>query len=431
VLLLFGNFRNLVLNGLVVAVALIANILPSARAQFVQQGQKLVGSDAQGTRVLQGRSVAISADGNTAIIGGPADNDAVGAAWAFTRTAGVWNQQGEKLVGTGTVGSSGQGISVGLSADGNTAIVCGAADNGGVGAAWIFVRDAGIWSQQGGKLVGTGAVGNPGQGHSVGLSADGNTAIVGTGNDNGYVGAAWVFTRTAGVWSQQGSKLVGSGAVAGPAHMGTSVGISADGNTAIVGGWGDNGGAGAAWVFTRTIGVWSQQGSKLAGAGATVAAEQGFSVSIAGDGNTAVLGAVDDNGGVGAAWVFTRSGGVWTQQGRKLVGLGAVGTAAQGVSVRLSADGNAIIMGGSTDNGDAGAAWVFTRTAGIWSQQGSKLAGTGAVGGAVQGVSVSLSADGNTAIVGGSQDDSGVGAAWVFINQAAVGRPQQFRKAEW
>jgi hypothetical protein len=64
------------------------------------------------------------------------------------------------------------------------------------------------FAQQGAKLVGTGAVGNARQG-SVAVSADGNTAIVGGAGDNSGVGAAWVFTRSGGVWTQQGSKLVG------------------------------------------------------------------------------------------------------------------------------------------------------------------------------------------------------------------------------
>jgi hypothetical protein len=67
------------------------------------------------------------------------------------------------------------------------------------------------------------------------------------------VGAAWVFTRTGGVWSQE-AKLVGTDAT-GPfgAEQGQSVSLSGDGNTAIAGGPGDNGGAGAAWVFAKPV----------------------------------------------------------------------------------------------------------------------------------------------------------------------------------
>jgi hypothetical protein len=154
-------------------------------------------------------------------------------------------QQGNKLVGTGAVGQSEQGMSVALSADGNTAIVGGPNDNNntgvGVGAAWVFTRSGGVWTQQGNKLVGAGAVGNASQGVSVALSGDGNTAIVGGVNDTAGAGAAWVFIRSGGVWSQQGDKLVGLGAVESPAQgigngQGRSVALSADGNTAIVGG---------------------------------------------------------------------------------------------------------------------------------------------------------------------------------------------------
>jgi len=396
-----------------VTLALSCLILSHAQAQFIQQGNKLVGTGAVGS-ARQGVSVSISADGNTAIVGGAEDNSEAGAAWVYTQSAGVWTQQGSKLVGTGAVGNAQQGVSVSLSADGNTAIVGGGKDNGNAGAAWVYTRGGGVWAQQGSKLVGTGAVGNViQQGVSVSLSADGNTAIVGGLGDNSLAGASWVFTRSGGVWTQQGSKLVGTDAV-GDAHQGISVSLSADGNTAIVGGPGDNSQIGAAWVYTRSGGVWTQQGSKLVGTGAVGNADQGYSASLSADGNTAIIGGVDDNSQAGAAWVYTRSGGVWTQQGSKLVGTGGVGGSWQGISVSLSANGNTTIVGGFNDNGYAGAAWVYTRSAGVWTQQGSKFVGTGAVGGAQQGCSVFLSADGNTAIVGGEGDSSYAGAVWLY-----------------
>jgi hypothetical protein len=111
--------------------------------------------------------------------------------------------------------------------------------------------------------------------------------------------------------------------------------------------------------------------------------------------------------------VFTRSGGVWTQQGGKLVGSGASGNAEQGISVALSADGNTAIVGGHIDNGSAGATWVFTRSGGVWTQQENKLVGSDASGNARQGHSVALSC--TTAIVGGYLDNSSAGAAWVFV----------------
>ena len=399
----------------------------ATHAQFTQQGDKLVGTGGVG-EPLQGRSVALSSDGNTAIVGGFQDNILFGAAWVFTRTGGVWSQQGGKLVGSGAVGNLiQQGMSVSLSSDGNTAIIGGNWDNSYAGAAWVFTRTGGVWSQQGNKLVGTGAVGAAQQGWSVSLSADGNTAIVGGANDSSEAGAAWVFIRTNGAWTQQGSKLVGTGALGTFVHQGTSVSLSADGNTALVGGPGDGGAGsdtGAAWVYTRTGGVWSQQGGKLVGTGAAgTNVQQGLSVALSADGNSAIVGGLGDSGSFGAAWVYTRTGGVWSQQGDKLVGTGAMGAASQGASVSISSDGNTAIVGGLGDNNTAGAAWVYTRTGGVWSQLGNKVVGTGAVGPAAQGY-VALSADGNTAIVGGFGDNRFVGAAWVYVRGvSAVGEP--------
>src|SRR5262249_26769198 len=136
---------------------------------------------------------------------------------------------------------------------------------------------------------------------------------------------------------------------------------------------------------------------------------------------TAIVGGPGDNGAVGAAWVYTRSGGVWAQQGSKLVGTGAVDPARQGYAVALSVDGNTAIVGGNRDNGGVGAVWVFKRSGGVWTQQGSKLVGTGAVGVTVfQGAAVALSADASTAFVGGPLDAGngffdGFGATWVFV----------------
>ena len=397
-----------------------------------QQGPKLIGTGAVGS-ANQGVSVALSADGNTAIVGGPGPNNAererslsvgpAGATWVFTRSGGVWTQQ-DKLVGTTDAYGGGlwsQGMSVAVSADGNTAIVGGPSDNRTTGAAWVFTRSGGVWTQQGSKLVGSGArLAAPlpqGQGMSVALSADGNTAMVGGWGTE----AAWVFARSGGVWTEQGNKLVGSGAV-GSARRGMSVALSADGNTAMVGGWADNSKAGAAWVFVRSGDVWAQQGKKLVGIDAVGSARQGTAVALSADGNIAIIGGPGDNpwdrsvpfglGAAGAAWVFTRIGGVWTQQGNKLVG-GTLGGANQGTSVALSADGTTAIVGGFGDDGGV-VSWrasVFTRSDGHWKQE-PNLVGTGVVGKSAP--SVALSDDGSTIIVGGANDNGGIGAAWVF-----------------
>jgi hypothetical protein len=343
------------LTGEVLGMVLLAH---AATAQFTQQGNKLVGTGAVGATVYQGSSVAISADGNTAIVGGPYDNSNAGAVWVYTRSGGVWTQQGSKLVGTGAVGADYQGSSVAISADGNTAIVGGYPDNTNTGAVWVYTRSGGVWTQQGSKLVGTGAVEMAQQGWSVALSADGNTAIVGGFSDNSIAGAAWVFSRSGGVWTQQGSRIVDTGAWGGIAKQGASVALSADGNTAIVGGYGDNSYTGAVWVWTRSGGVWTQQGSKLVGSGAVGAAWQGQSVALSGDANTAIVGGYNDNSHIGAAWVFStlsyalwvpvasHNPGLYLSQWRSDLGLLNTGTAR--ADVQLSFYGSGGVVTGAT-----------------------------------------------------------------------------------
>ncbi|MGH7488215.1 MAG: hypothetical protein ACREMY_21855, partial [bacterium] len=137
-------------------------------------------------------------------------------------------------------------------------------------------------------------------------------------------------------------------------------------------------------------------------------------MSLSADGNTAAVGANIANGHTGGVWIWTRSGGIWSQQGPMLVGSGAVGNAEQGISVSLSADGDTLGVGAPSDNNEIGAVWIWTRNGGIWFQQGSKLLASDAVGSARQGQSVSLSADGNTAVVGGIHDNTNTGAVWVW-----------------
>lgn len=398
-----------------------------AHAQYTQQGNKLVVNGAVGSPAA-GTSVAISADGNTAIVGGPHDNNGAGGVWLFTRNNGSWVQQGGKLVSSEGVGVGEKGSSVAISADGNTAVVGGMNDNDGTGAMWPYTRSGGVWTQQGPRRWGTVLLGISHQGISIALSSDGNTALMGGDLDNNNTGAAWVFTRSVGVWSLVPFKLVGNGV--GQAHQGISVALSSDGNTAILGGPGDSNGAGAAFVFTRAGGVWTQQ-AKITGFGGTANAGLGSSVGLSSDGNTAVVGGSGDNNTSGAVWVFTRANGQWTQQGNKLVGSDPAFARYLGQSAALTADGNTALVGGPgglpTIFGRSlavGATWVFTRINGVWSQQGSEFAGSGtASGDALQGSAVAVTPDGTTALIGGLADNGSLGAVWAFTRPAAPSPP--------
>jgi hypothetical protein len=418
-------------QGRCLALALTSFVLAGApqpaQAQYIQQGPKLIGTNGS-TDALQGYSVALSADGNTALVGGPYDNGQAGAVWFYTRSGGVWSQQGSKLTVTDNISNARFGWAVALSADGNTALIGGPADNTMFGgAAWVFTRSGGVWSEQA-KLVATDLARSFGvtvlQGASVALSADGNTAVVGAPQDasltggGGITGVAVVFTRSAGAWGEQ-QRIAGSvNGMVPAAAQGTSVALSADGNTAAVGAPGYNNGDpsdGAVFIVTRSNGVWSQQGGALIGTGGTSGgSHQGQSVALSTDGNTLLEGGPADGGGgaqAGAAWVFARSGGVWSQQSGKLF-LPASSATLQGQSVALSGNGN-VGMVGAPGLGP-GQVIVYARSGGTWSQRGGTLQGNGGDVNTAQGTSVALSADGNTVLEGGDGYNFGAGAAWVF-----------------
>jgi hypothetical protein len=374
----------------------------AAKAQYVQQA-KLTPTNGNGL----GATVAVSGNGSTAIVGAKLSNSLNGGAWIYTRANGAWTQQAA-LIASDAVSNQAFGSSVALSADGNTAAVGG---NGTTdGGTWVFTRNGATWTQQGLKILGNGSNAFPGQGKSVALSADGNTLAVGGDGDNFAQGAVWVFTRSGNTWTQQGLKLVGSGATGAFPGQGSTIGLSADGSTLVSGAGGDGsnnqGNLGAAWIFTRSGGAWNQQGAKLVGNGAAVAPLQTVAVAISGDGNTVILGRNLDNNSQGAAWIFTRSGTTWSQQGGKISGNGAVGNAQQGSSVALSGDGNTAAIGGPDDNTLNGAAWIFKRSSGAWNQLGNKIAATG---GGFQGTGVALSADSSVFVLGAS-----IGNTWIY-----------------
>ncbi len=363
---------------------------------FVQQGSSLTGGGEWAGGDF-GTSVALSADGSTALIGAPSDDFRVGAAWVFTRSGSTWSQQGDKLTGGGERGEGQFGTAVALSADGNTALIGGIGDDKDTGAAWVFTRSGSTWSQQGEKLVGSSPELEGRFGESVALSGDGTSALVGCGPFYGHGGGAWFFARAGAVWSQVGARVNPSGEV-GEGDFGTSVALSSDGSTALIGAPSDESDAGAAWVFTRSGEEWEQQGNKLTGAeesGSDGFGEGAFgsSVALSAEGSTALIGGPADTNESGAVWAFTRSASTWAQQGPKLTtGEGVSGYyAGFGRSVALSGSGNIALIGGR------GA--VFTRSGSTWAEQQPGLfSGEGAEH--EFGEAVALSADGATALIG-------------------------------
>ncbi len=403
-----------------------------------------------------GWSVAVAANGDTALIGSSSYRRP-GAAWVFVRKGSTWTEQ-QKLTaptsGAGKkIGQADFGSRVALSSDGDTALVGAIEEDGGAGAAWVFTRRRGAWSEQQKLTAPTSGLGRVigrqgGFGASVALAANGDVALVGGFGDHEDVGAAWEFTRRRGAWSEQ-QKLTaptsGAGKEHGHAGFGLSVALAANGDLALIGAPAGEGyaqsGPGAAWVFTRMGGAWTYQ-DKLtppSNGGGRVIGSAGFGsdVALAGDGEVALIGGPSDNGDIGAAWVFSRGGATWRYEVKLTVpssGIDSeIGEAAFGTTVALSTDAHTALVGGPYDNGNLGAAWEFAfqpphlSKPGYWTE-GEKLTAptTGAgleEGDALFGEAVALAGDGDTALIGGPNAPSGLvhgtpgsGAAWVFAS---------------
>ncbi|HEY5192618.1 MAG TPA: FG-GAP repeat protein [Solirubrobacteraceae bacterium] len=401
----------------------------SGASAFVQQAK--IQGDGGAFGGAESNSVALSSDGSTALVGAPEEEgDEGGSVWVLTLSGSSWTVQAKlKMPGTWGVAGGGFGESVALSADGNTALIGDGFQNGEYGTAWVFTRSGTSWSEQE-ELTAT-EIGDEEQGRgrfgaSVALSADGDIALIGGPRDQPETqqGAAWIYARSGSRWIKQGPMLKGGGELSAPgssateAGFGWSVALSSSGDTALVGAWRDHDATGAAWVFTRSGSSWIQQGARLSADDEVGQGEFGTRVALSSEGNTALIGGSTDNDGVGAAWVFTRSGETWTQQGAKLTPSDEIGRGYGqfGWSVALDSDGDTALIGGSADGADeTGAAWVFTRAGSTWTQQ-QKLTGEGELGGARFGRSVALSSSGATALIGGPEDDVKLGAAWVFTN---------------
>lgn len=321
-----------------------------------------------------------------------------------------------KFVTAGNSPNSRLGQSVGVS---GTTVVAGAPYASGpsqfAGIAQVYVTSNGIsWSHQA-TLVAA----DPAPVDYVGWAVDisGDTIVLGSyGNNAGGVdsGAAYVFTRTGTSWTQQ-AKLVAADAAPGDG-FGYSVGISGD--TIVVGapledaGGGD---AGAAYVFTRSGTIWTQQ-TKVVASDAAVLDNFGAAVAI--DLDSIVVGSPGDGDGVeenrGSAYVFTRAGATWTEQAKPVASDGAAGDLF-GNSVAI--DGDAVAIGAPLDDGtadDSGSGYVFVRSAGSWSQQAKLVAGDPEAG---DRFGFSIGIDATRTVVGADREGvagSQAGAAYVF-----------------
>jgi hypothetical protein len=375
-----------------------------------------------------GTLVAVS--GDTAVVGSPHARVGAfphaGAAYVYTRVGGIWTQQA-RLTASDGAAADWFGWSVAISGD---TIVVGAwwhdsGTNPDQGSAYVFTRTGTTWSEQA-KLTASDGARLDQFGYSVGVSGD--TVVVGASpwEDEANVegqrqGSAYVFARTGNTWVEQ-AKLTPSAGFAGDKF---GVRVALDGDTAVVGAGSDNAAQGSAYVYTRAGTTWTEQ-AKLTAADGAADDEFGFWVAVSGD--TVVVGAYFDDVAYkdqGSAYVFTRSGGTWTEQARLIAADGAEGDLF-GRSVAVS--GDTIVVGAQYDeiggNFHQGSASLFTRAGGIWTEK-AKL--TAADGNASDLFGVSVGVSGNVAIVGANTADVGVmpsqGAAYVFGGSLAQAPP--------
>lgn len=435
-----------------------------------------------------GSSVVLSGDGQTLAVGAftessnasgidgnQADDSLVsaGAVYVFGRIGTTWAQQAYVKASNPDEGDS-FGWGVALSDDGNTLAVGAARESsnaagidgdqsddslGAAGAVYVFVRNGNVWSQQ--AYI---KAAHPGAadffGDSLALSGDGDTLAVGalgedssaTGIDGDQTddslagaGAVYIFSRTGSVWSQQ-TYIKASNPDSGDI-FGQSVALASDSNTLVVGAIGESSSAtgidgaqnddslsyaGAVYVFARDGETWSQQ-AYVKSSNPDENDHFGGRVAVSDDGDTFVVGArwedsstTGINGSppndlepsAGAAYVFARDGGVWSQQA--YVKASSTGWSDKfGVSVALSSDGDILAVGAEGQSGGAmgiegdadgsaphsGAVYVFVRTGGVWSQRAYVKASDTKAGDSF-GYGCALSNDGETLAVGAYGEDS-------------------------
>ena len=269
-----------------------------------------------------GKSVALSADGSTALIGDPSANAQRGSAWVFA-LSGTSSTVQAQLMDPEAGPFAHFGRSVALSGDGDTALIGAPGDSGYEGSAITYTRTGALWNRSPGELTGEGESGTARFGKSVALSGDGKTALVGAPNDDENDGAAWGFTRVGTGFVPQGGKLSGASGEGG--HFGTAVVLSNDGSVGLVGSP-HTSGAGLVTEVMHSGSSWTELATQLAGAETIGRSLFGSAVSLSSEGKLAAVGGPHDNAHDGAAWAFSELPGAGPAITTVLPGYGPAGT---------------------------------------------------------------------------------------------------------
>jgi hypothetical protein len=266
-------------------------------------------------------------------------------------------------------------------------------DDNDIGAVWLYSLIAGVWTLIGPKITGVGEIGAGSFGF-VSLSGAGNLLAVSCFQDNNNLGAVYIFNLNnllAPVFVQ---KLLGT--VAG-ALFGAGLDLSADGSTLAVS-YGSNNQP--ILVYTNVMGTWTQQASLNFSLDFL-----GVGNSLSADGNTMVISAATN------AVIFYRTPGPsWSTGALLPLPYDLVGEP-QGYFASISNDGNTIFTSNQFNNNGVGASWIFTQgPLGTWTQNGPGIVGTGGTPNSFQGSGGTLSGDGKVVALGNDAKE-----LWVFV----------------
>ncbi|AMV36537.1 hypothetical protein VT85_03835 [Planctomyces sp. SH-PL62] len=275
------------------------------------------------------------------------------------------------------------------------------------------------------RVVGSVSGGRQFFGSAVSLTADGGVAVIGARSvaNSSIHGSAYVFSRSGASWVQA-ARLLPSDSTQGD-EFGFSTAISADGTTIVAGAKSADAGQGALYVFTKSGGAWTEVQKVTASDGGS-GDGLGYSAGISANGSVIAAGAVGvavgGNANQGAVYVFGKSGSTWSQGAKLTAGDGAAG-ALFGSSIAVSGDASTVMVGapGTAIGGKSqqGAVYAYVQGAGV-----SKLTASDGAANDGFGASVTTNYDGSIAIVGSPYANIGAdadqGAAYVYFRFAAA-----------
>jgi len=367
-----------------------------------------------------GTSVSISSDGSTALVGAWVDSG-VSAAYIFEKVNGTWTRLARL---TNNQSNSDFGYDVSISSDGSTALV-GAYDGDTWGTAYIFEKPANGWtdtSTYAARLTTNNGSASPDFGFTVSISGDGSTAVSATRQENSDTGAVYIFEKGSS-WSNMTptAKLTASDGASGD-FFGYDVSISSDGSTILVGGWGYDNPPGKAYIYEKGSG-WTNTSaytSKLVPSDQGTSSDYfGRSVSISGDGSTALVGADKIN----AAYIFEK-GSSWsstTAETAKLTPSYGNSWEAFGISVSISSDGSTSLIGTHVTS-SPGHAFIFEKPVSGWTSTSTHttlLTASDGVNDNKYGMATSLAGDGSTISVGARRDSFSIDGIYRYNRGSA------------